>query len=149
MLCAEPRRGLEKIIPLLSNLLGFHIILTRPFNQGHNLLLSLDGVLIGIRLPDSEIGHLLDNKSELGCPLTSGGKFCGPLPTQPCLHGKMILEVPLTMDEQGLLVAMLHEGLQRRHGLEAHEGQTKHGSMNRSYLIDWSDDVTQQVHRSR
>jgi hypothetical protein len=72
---------LEQIILLLPNLLGFRVILARPFNQGHGLLFSNDDVLMGIRLPDSEIGHLPSGRGELGDPLTSDSKLHRRLPT--------------------------------------------------------------------
>jgi hypothetical protein len=136
---------LEQIILLLSNLL--YVILAHPFNQGRGLLLSLDGAPTGVRLPDSKIGHLLGGRGEFGYPLTSGGKLRGQLPAQSCLLDKTVPDVPLTMKKQGLLAAALHEGLQRRHELEAHEGRMEHGSMNRSYLTDWGNDVMQRVQR--
>jgi hypothetical protein len=66
---------LEQIIPLLPNLLGFCVILACPFNQGRDLPFSLGGMLTGVRLPDSEIGHLLGGSGELSGPLTGGRKL--------------------------------------------------------------------------
>jgi hypothetical protein len=71
---------LEQIIPLLLNLLGFHVILACPFDQGRGLLFSLGGVLMGVCLPDSEIGHLPGGRDELGDPLTSGSELHRQLP---------------------------------------------------------------------
>jgi hypothetical protein len=71
----KPRHGLEQIVLLLPNSLGFRIILACPFDQDHSLLFSLDGVLTGVRLPDSEICHLPGGRDELGDPLTSGSEL--------------------------------------------------------------------------
>jgi hypothetical protein len=79
----ELHHGLEQIIPLLPNPL--RVILAHPFNQGHGLLLSLDGTPTGVRLPDSKIGHLLGGRGEFGYPLMSGGKLRGQLLKGPCL----------------------------------------------------------------
>jgi hypothetical protein len=80
MLDVKPYHDLEQIVLLLLNPLGFHVILARPFDQGRKLLFSLDDVPTGIRLPDSEIGHLPNGRDELGDPLTSGSELHRQLP---------------------------------------------------------------------
>jgi hypothetical protein len=69
------------MIPLLSNPLGFRIILVRSLNQGHDLLFSLGGVPMGVRLPSSKLGHLLDSRGELDDLLASDSELHRQLPT--------------------------------------------------------------------
>jgi hypothetical protein len=71
----EPHHGLEQIIPLLLNLLDFHIILVCSLNQGHYLLFSLGGMPMGVRLPGSKLGHLLNSRGELDDLLASNNEL--------------------------------------------------------------------------
>jgi hypothetical protein len=109
-LYAEPHHGLEQSRSF-PNPLGFHIILARLFDKSRGLLFSLDGVPTGIRLLDLEIGRLLGGKSDLGDPLAGSSKLHRQLPVQLRLLSKMVPNVPLTTEEQGLVTATLHEGL--------------------------------------
>jgi hypothetical protein len=88
---------------------------------------------MGVHLPNSKIGHLPSGRGELSDPLASDSKLHHQLPTQLHLLGQTVLSVPLTMEEQGLVMVALHEGLQMEHRLEAHEERMEHGSSNRSY----------------
>jgi hypothetical protein len=70
-----PLHGFKQIILLLSNLLGFHVILVRSLNQGHGLLFSLSSMPTGVHLPNSKVGHLSDGRGELDDFLLSGSEL--------------------------------------------------------------------------
>lgn len=120
-LSAEPRHGLEQVNPLLSNPLNFHVVLVRSLNQSRSLLLSLSGMPTGVHFANLKAGHLLDDRGELGDSLASSGELHHQLPMEPSLLGEMVPNIPLAVEEQGLVVAALHEGLGRKHGSRTRE----------------------------
>ena len=59
------------------------------------------GVIASVLLPDSEVGHLPDDRSKLSHLLMGDSELCGQPLTLPCLDSK----------DLGLLPAMGHKDL--------------------------------------
>jgi hypothetical protein len=99
-------------------------------------------VLTSIRLPDSEVGHLLDDRSKLSHLLTSGNELLEQLPAQPCLFGKAVPSILLLAKELGFPTATHHKRLQKDTDQRCEKRkQGKDESTNMSYLASWSNDV--------
>jgi hypothetical protein len=65
MLRVEPHHGLEQVIPLHPNPLGFCVVLVHLLSQCRSLLLSHGNKTMGVHFPDSKIVHLLGGRGEL------------------------------------------------------------------------------------
>jgi hypothetical protein len=68
---------------------------------------------MSVRLPDSDAGHLLTDRSKLGHPLTSGVELLGQPSAQLRLFGKVVSSILLATKELGFLPATRHERLQK------------------------------------
>ena len=68
---------LEQKIPLLMQPFGLHGVRMRPLDKGHELLLSIAGVVSSVLLLDSEVVHLPGGRGKLSHLLTSSSELCG------------------------------------------------------------------------
>jgi hypothetical protein len=88
-----------------------------------------------------KVGYLLAGRSKLGHLLTSGVKLLHQPPAHLRLFGKAVPGVFLLAEKLGLLVTTRHEGLQATQVRSTKKGETKDGSMDKSYLANQVDDV--------
>jgi hypothetical protein len=75
-------------------------------------------VTTSVRIPDLEIGHILDGRSELGHLLVSGGELFSQLPMQSHLLGQVVPSILLLTEKSRLFSAAGHKGLQGGSELE-------------------------------
>lgn len=77
------------------------------------------GMIMGVHLPNLEVSQLPAIGGKLSHLLTSDSELLGQPLVQLCLFDERVPNVLLTMEEQGFLSVVSHEGLRGRYKLEA------------------------------
>ena len=70
-------------------------------------------MLMGLGLPQSEIGHLLGKGGQLGHPLLGGNKLGGHIPVWLDLFDEAVLALLLLVKEPGFLPAVSDKRLKK------------------------------------